>query len=381
MNTRIKNIAGKNILEIDVYGVIGDNWGDDGITPKMVRNALKSGDYDSINVYINSPGGNAFDGVAIYNQLRNIKKTVNVFVDGEAASAASVIAMGGDKVVMRSGALMMIHNASSIAIGQKQDLIKSAETLSRVDDRLADIYATRTGKPINEIKEMMDAETWMDGEEAVDAGFADEIDGEALELVASADAQLLRLNFSNIPNGIQPKVTTPPAIPSDAEDIPTGRDADHGENKESSMPDELKDLTLEQFTASRPDLVDAIKATVDLPDVDALKAEATAEGRKAECERQQAIRAEAKRLRIEDEGEKLIEAETDKDAALAALKDKALESYVAQGPENPGVDGAGNDEKKAETKEQRLIRRANEIKDEKSISFADALIEADKEEK
>lgn len=380
MKHRITNIANQDVLEIDVYGVIGDEW-DGGITPKMLRNAIKnSGNYESVNIYINSPGGSAFDGIAIYNQLKAIKKPVSVYIDGEAASAASVIAMAGDELIMRSGSMLMIHNASAISFGNKEDMKKSAGILDRVDSQLASIYAIKTGMNVDEIKKLMDAETWMDGQEAIDFGFADRIEGEAELLIASSDAQAIRDKFQNKPIGIEAMVCTPPVIQPDANDIPIGRDADQGESKESSMTD-IKDLTLEEFTASRPDLVESIKATVEIPDVEAVKAEATNAGGAIEFERITAISAEAKRLRIVDVGNELIANKTATEEAIKALQAKAIEAYVAMGPENPGPDAEIKEETKPQSKGDRLYNRALEIQNEQKLPYAEALVMASKEVK
>lgn len=158
--------------DIVLYGPVGGSfWSDEGFTATDVLQALAQVEGD-ITVRINSGGGVAWDGIAIYNALKAYTGTVSVVIEGVAASAASVIAMGGDSIEMPTGALMMIHNASSITWGTKEDHEKSIELLQKLDGQIAAIYAERTGEDLAEIHTLMDAETWMDGAEAVEKGFA-----------------------------------------------------------------------------------------------------------------------------------------------------------------------------------------------------------------
>lgn len=129
-----------------------------------------------INLRINSPGGNVFDGIAIYNELRRHPARVVAHVDGVAASIASVIAMAGDEIHMSQGAMLMIHNAWGIGIGDADELRKTADLFDKATDQIRGIYARRTGLSDNALRDLMDDETWMDGDEAVAKGFADETD-------------------------------------------------------------------------------------------------------------------------------------------------------------------------------------------------------------
>ena len=158
---------------ITIYDPIGyDFWGD-GVTAKRIGGALRSiGDGDVI-VNINSPGGDVFEGLAIYNLLREHKGRVTVNVMGLAASAASVIAMAGDEIRIGRAAFLMVHNAWVMAMGNRNDLREVADWLEPFDGTIADIYASRTGLPLEEIKAQLDAETWIGGREAVDTGWAD----------------------------------------------------------------------------------------------------------------------------------------------------------------------------------------------------------------
>lgn len=160
--------------EIKIYGEIGPAWAGM-VDDRAVIDALENiGDAKKIHVRLNSPGGDYFLGVSISNALRRHPAKVIVHVDALAASAASVIAMGGDRVIMYPGSLLMIHRAWTIAMGNAADMEKAAETLGKVDSNLIDVYHQRTGLDKAKIRSLVDAETWMSGEEAVQYGFADE---------------------------------------------------------------------------------------------------------------------------------------------------------------------------------------------------------------
>jgi ATP-dependent Clp endopeptidase proteolytic subunit ClpP len=127
-----------------------------------------------IELHIDSPGGDVFDGVAIFNVIKDHPADVTVIVDGIAASAASFIAQAGDKIVMNRNSSMMIHDAHGLAIGNSKDMAELAGLLDKASDNIASIYADRSGKPAEHWREQMRKETWYSAEEAVDAGLADE---------------------------------------------------------------------------------------------------------------------------------------------------------------------------------------------------------------
>lgn len=164
------NAAGTGATEIELYDEIGF-WG---VNAKDFRAKLKgAGD---VVLKINSPGGSVFDGIAIYNDLRDHKGNVRVEITGIAASIASIIAMAGDEIAIAENGMMMIHNAWTVAIGNAAELEKQAEVLSKIDGSLALTYASRKGAPgIRAVKQMMADETWMTGKEAKENGFATEI--------------------------------------------------------------------------------------------------------------------------------------------------------------------------------------------------------------
>lgn len=190
--------------EIYLYGIIGaGGWFDDGsaISANSFIKDLKAlGPVKNIDVRINSEGGDVFDGKAIYFALQRNPAKVTVHVDGLAASAASFIAMAGDKIEMAEGAFMMIHNAWSMAMGNASDMRKSADLLDAVDGTLVDVYAARTGCPAADVKQMMADETWMNGKEALAKGFADYV------VPSKAVAASVRdpARFKNLPAGLRP---------------------------------------------------------------------------------------------------------------------------------------------------------------------------------
>jgi len=160
---------------ITIFDMIGQNWDGSGITAKRIDGALRAIGKKDITVKINSPGGNVFDGLAIYNLLLEHKAKVTVKVMGYAASAASIIAMAGDEIQIAQGAFFMVHNAWGVTIGNRHDLRKSADTLDQIDAAMIDIYQSRTGLNSEEIGKMMDGESWIGARDAVTKGFADSI--------------------------------------------------------------------------------------------------------------------------------------------------------------------------------------------------------------
>jgi ATP-dependent protease ClpP protease subunit len=175
-------------LELLVYEEIGqDWWSDTGITAKSVKQEIDTaGPFTQIAIRINSPGGDAFEGVAILNLIRAQGKPVAVFVDGIAASAASIVAMAGDTRVMGSGAMMMIHNAWSSCVGYAEDMRKMADTLDKVSASVAQAYVDRAGLTPEKAKELMDAESWLGASEALELGLATGITEPAPEDVTKA---------------------------------------------------------------------------------------------------------------------------------------------------------------------------------------------------
>lgn len=160
---------------ISVLDPIGqDPWTGEGVTAKRISAALRSiGAGNDVVINLNSPGGDLFEGMAIYNLLRDHKGKVTVKVLGIAASAASIIAMAGDEVLIARAGFLMIHDTWVVAIGNRIDLREIADTLEPFDTAMADIYSARSGIDAKKVQKMMDMETWIGGTSAVEQGFAD----------------------------------------------------------------------------------------------------------------------------------------------------------------------------------------------------------------
>ena len=165
--------AEERVLELS--GTIAeDSWFDDDVTPQLFKDELNAGSGD-ITVWINSPGGDCVAAAQIYNMLSNYKGKVTVKIDGIAASAASVIAMAGDTVLVSPVSMLMIHNPATMAWGDHAEMQKAIDMLSEVKESIINAYVLKTGLSRPKLSHLMDAETWMDANKAVELGFADEI--------------------------------------------------------------------------------------------------------------------------------------------------------------------------------------------------------------
>lgn len=179
-----------SIRTLYLDGEISDEtwWGDE-VTPKTFKDELIAGDGD-ITLWINSPGGDCFAAAQIYNLLMDYKGHVTVKIDGLAASAASVIAMAGNKVCMSPVAMMMIHNPATLAYGDKSDMEKTIGMLSEVKESIINAYELKSNLDRKQISKMMDNETWLNAKKAVELGFADEILFDKKEETESTEAML-----------------------------------------------------------------------------------------------------------------------------------------------------------------------------------------------
>lgn len=170
----VQAAAADPATSITIYDQIGEDWWTgEGTTAKRISGALRAIGDNHATVYINSPGGDVFEGLAIYNLLREHKAGVTVKVVGVAASAAAIIAMAGSRVEVGRAGFLMIHNSWTVAAGNRHDFREAADWLEPFDKTQADIFAAKTGDSPEAIAKMLDAETWMGGQEAVDLGFAD----------------------------------------------------------------------------------------------------------------------------------------------------------------------------------------------------------------
>ncbi|MEI7253905.1 ClpP-like prohead protease/major capsid protein fusion protein [Dickeya dadantii] len=200
----IKAASDSASATILIYEEIGA-WG---ITAQKFSEDLKAlGDISHITLNIHSPGGDVFDGIAIYNLLSKHPAKITVHIDGLAASMASVIAMAGDRIVMPENALMMIHKPWGISGGNANDMRDYAELLDKVEHVLIPAYARKTGKSAEELAAMLEEETWMDGRECVAQGFADEL-LPAVSAMARIESKRIE-DFEHMPDNIKGMITQP----------------------------------------------------------------------------------------------------------------------------------------------------------------------------
>ncbi|HEP1835678.1 TPA: Clp protease ClpP [Streptococcus suis] len=173
----VKNQNEEEVTERILFlnGTIAEeSWFDDDVTPQLFKEELNSGS-GNITVWINSPGGDCIAAVQIYNMLMEYKGDVTVKIDGIAASAASVIAMAGTKVLMSPVSMLMIHNPMTLAFGNAGEMEKAIAMLDEVKESIINAYEIKTGLSRAKLSHLMDSETWMDANKAVELGFADDI--------------------------------------------------------------------------------------------------------------------------------------------------------------------------------------------------------------
>lgn len=241
---RFKNLDDGKV-EIFIYDVIVDyKWDEDETTAKGFIDDLKEvGSKTPIDLHINSPGGSVFAGLAIYNAIKRHQGNVIVYIDGLAASIASVVAMAGDTVIMPENALLMIHDPYTFAMGSAEELRKAAESLDKAKSGLISAYRHKTDLADDEISELMSAETWMTAEEAINQGFADQYE-EALPMAALSGMAAFDLSrYHNIPQGIVNKIKT--------------RQPDVDPEPQPSIKGE-KIMNIEELKEKSPEVYDAV---------------------------------------------------------------------------------------------------------------------------
>ena len=190
--------------EILIYEDIGADYFGDGVTAKSIHQQLSEIDGD-LTIRINSLGGDVFEGHAIYNLIRGYSRgTTTAVVDGIAASAASVIAMGADEVVMPPNAMLMIHDPWTFAVGNSADMLKTAEILETIKQTIVSVYVDKTGLESSEVSDMMSAETWLEGSAAEELGFA-RTDEAAQMVLNKTDCSRQWINA--VPEKIQPRAS------------------------------------------------------------------------------------------------------------------------------------------------------------------------------
>lgn len=264
-----------NTAIIRVYEDIGEDfWTGGGMSVKKFADALDDlGVIKNLNIHINSLGGDTHSAQAIYNLISDYEAQTTSFIDGIAASAATIVASGADHVVMRKNANYMIHNAWTIAMGNAADLRQAAEALDKVTEPIIGVYKAQTGNKVSrdKIVELMDAETWMTADEALEYGFVNEVRGKAATIKSTAKGRMLvngqifnaaRYGFKNMPKypKVMPNEEPAPAPPAPTPDVKS--------KEKDNKPEGKKRMTLEELQQVDPDLVASIRA-------DAGKAEQT----------------------------------------------------------------------------------------------------------
>ncbi len=286
------NAGGEKTLDINVFGVIAQGFADTVDAGVIAASLFEHRDAKAITVHINSIGGDAFDGVAIYNLLKSHGAPVTSIVEGMAASAASIIAMAG-KTVMGAGAMMMIHNPWTVAMGDATELRRIAADLDKSRDSLVAIYQAKTGKSGQDLRAMLNAETLMTAEQAKRNGFADEIAADAQATVEAAGDQVIfnQVAFprDRLPAGVQAMAkkhsggvkATPPA--------PLNEGSKAQNDEPESPPEGVAELALEEQPLEAAPAEEAAPPAAPAEDPAAAQAKAFAAGVAAERARLQAI--------------------------------------------------------------------------------------------
>ncbi len=247
-----------NSSQIDLFGYVGGSkeggfWEPEGFNEKEFLEEIRSIPNDNaLNISINSTGGSVFTALSIYALLKAHKGAINIRIDGVAMSAATIISsVPNAKVVMPKGSMMMIHKVSSLAIGTADDMRKAAEDMEAIENNILDIYAEKTGKTVDEIKPLVDAETYFTATEALEFGLADEVDETTIienkmvgDVVMVNGLEVNAQLFERAPKGFfnADKLSKQPAFQNTT-----------NKNKE------VKDMTIETLKAEHPEIVEAIR--------------------------------------------------------------------------------------------------------------------------
>ncbi len=211
MGLKITNASGETPT-VYLYGVIGDDYG--GITSDQLRKELAEiPSKQPINLHIHSDGGSVFEGIAMHSQLSQRKGAIHVTVDGLAASAASFVAMAGKTITMAKHSWMMIHEAHGVAMGRASDFRAAAERIEAMNSEIISIYSKRWKGTEQELRDAMQAETWLDAEQAVASGLADMV-GDSMSIAACVDK---RFGYTKAPEALAKGEPSPAFIAREAE--------------------------------------------------------------------------------------------------------------------------------------------------------------------
>ena len=205
---------------LELYGTIAEeSWFDDDVTPQMFRDELFAGN-GPVTIWINSPGGDCIAASQIYSMLMDYKGDVTVKIDGIAASAASVIAMAGTKVLMAPTALMMIHNPATAAFGDHVDMQKAIEMLDEVKESILNAYEIKTNMSRTKLSHLMDETTWMNAKKAIEMGFADAI---LTDEKRSVDTEAYAFSSRAVENALINRISAKAMPEPEKEPAPEGR--------------------------------------------------------------------------------------------------------------------------------------------------------------
>ena len=220
---KIKDEASRAVLYI--YGTIGEDFWDeeDSNRAKAFAKTLDELNPKPLDIRIDSAGGDVYEGFAIASAIQRYEGDTHVYIDGMAASAASYIALMGDRITMNDYAMFMIHNAWTLAIGNRDDLRETADRLEAIDSTIAGIIAARSGMELDDVKAAMCAETWFTGDEALANGMCDEVIETEQRIAASLDRSMAA-HFLNIPASVE--ITDEQAEPAPTADFGSGPEAD-----------------------------------------------------------------------------------------------------------------------------------------------------------
>jgi ATP-dependent Clp protease, protease subunit len=269
-----------NAGELSLYGTVSEwSWWDDEITPRKFRDDINNlGEVEEIVVKLNSQGGDVFAGLHIYQVLKEHKAHITVRVEGLAASIASTIAMAGDKVIMPKGSMMMMHNPWTYTAGEANELRQTADVLDSIRDALVEVYVAKTGLDEEEIKSLLDSETWMTSSQAVERGFADELE-ENLQISASIRGETAVINgvemdwskFEDAPE--LPKEPGPkPSVLDKVSAVLASRPKPEPKPEPKQQPIASNELTIEILASQHPDLYAAVLAEGTKKERDRIKA-------------------------------------------------------------------------------------------------------------
>ncbi len=200
------NASGGSAADVWIYEEIGKDFWGDGLEAKDFVQELAALEADHITLHLNSPGGNVFEGHAVYNALVAHPARVTTQIEGLAASIASVIALAGERVVMADNALYMIHDPWGMSLGSAEEMRKMADVLDKVAETMVGVYAARSALSEDEIRAAMREETWYSASEAQLAGFVDEVDQRLKVAACAVDPR--RLHFQRVPEALLARITS-----------------------------------------------------------------------------------------------------------------------------------------------------------------------------